>query len=418
MSKKLKFLLSLLALSFIFILTDKNDSDYDAIRKQHKEFLLKSPYKNTKNLTKQERKNIELPPNAYAERMWELSMNPYTGRTEPEKLFYLQKELREMRNPQNRISGVPGEPSNDETKWIHRGPYNVGGRTKAMMWDPNDQTNETVFAGGISGGIFKNTQISEANSPWVLVDENLPQNLAVSSIAYDPNETKTFYVGTGESYTGGDALGNGLWKSTDQGESWNKVMGGDTQTSYVAEYNKVEFVTPSLTKTYRFSEASFGPNVPQDAPIIADAVFGIDAAGDGDSGDGTDKDGCSSFSNASSIKDKIVVVNRGACYFATKAFNASIAQAKLLIVINNNTANPNEVITMGAPTDGSVDLSQIKIPSIMISNSDGNHLKSRLNNGTVRLSVQKTVSVASGYRIVPGTFYINDVVVRLSLIHI
>ena len=28
------------------------------------------------------------------------------------------------------------------------------------MWDPNDLTNETVFAGGISGGIFKNTSIS------------------------------------------------------------------------------------------------------------------------------------------------------------------------------------------------------------------------------------------------------------------
>ena len=87
------------------------------------------------------------------------------------------------------------------------------------MWDPNDLTNETVFAGGISGGIFKNTSISSQNSPWVLVDETLPQNLAVSSITYDPNDTKTFYVGTGESYTGGDALGNGLWKSTDGGLS-------------------------------------------------------------------------------------------------------------------------------------------------------------------------------------------------------
>ena len=412
MHKKIKILLGLLALSFLSILVNKNDIDYNEVRKQHKEFLLNSPYKNTKNLTKQERKNIELPPNAYAERMWELSMNPYTGRTEPEKLFYLQKELKEMRDPQNRIAGVPGEPNNDETKWIHRGPYNVGGRTKAMMWDPNDQTNETVFAGGISGGIFKNTSISNQNSPWELVDESLPQNLAVSSITFDPNDTNTFYVGTGESYTGGDALGNGLWKSTDRGESWNKVMGGDTQSSYVSQYNVVEFVTPSLTKTYRYSEASFGPNVPQDAPIIADAVIGIDAAGDGDSGNGTDKDGCSSFSNASSLKDKIVVVNRGACYFATKAFNASIAEAKLIIIINNNTTNPNEIITMGAPTDGSVDLNQIKIPSIMISNSDGTHLKSRLNNGTVRLSLQKTVSVASGYTIVPGTFYINDVVVR------
>ena len=46
-------------------------------------------------------------------------MNPYTGRTEPEKHFYLQKALREMRNPQNRISGVPGEPNNDETNVVH-----------------------------------------------------------------------------------------------------------------------------------------------------------------------------------------------------------------------------------------------------------------------------------------------------------
>jgi len=34
----------------------------------------------------------------------------------------------------------------------------------------------------------------------------------VSSIVYDPNDLKTFYVGTGESYTGAEALGNGLWK--------------------------------------------------------------------------------------------------------------------------------------------------------------------------------------------------------------
>ena len=67
MSKKLKFIFSLLALSFVFILIDKNNTDYDAIRKQHNDFLLKSPYKNTKNLTKQERKNNELPPTAYGE---------------------------------------------------------------------------------------------------------------------------------------------------------------------------------------------------------------------------------------------------------------------------------------------------------------------------------------------------------------
>ena len=410
MLNKIKYFLSLLVIFGIILIYNKYEHvDYDEVRKKHSEYLQNSPFKTTKNLNKQERKKIELPPNAYSERMFELSMNPYTGRTEPEKLFYLQKQLREMNDPQNRISGVPGEPNNDETKWIQRGPYNVGGRTKAMMWDPNDSTNETVFAGGISGGIFKNTNISNQNSPWVLVDESLPQNLAVSSITYDPNDTKTFYVGTGESYTGGDALGNGLWKSTDGGDSWNKVMGGDTQSSYVSEYNVVEIVTPNSDRTYRFVEASFGPGVPTDNAIVEDAVLGLDAANDGDQSNGTDKDGCSSFSNASSLNGKIAIVDRGACYFATKTVNAQAAGAKLLIIINNVDGAP---VGMAAPTDGSVDLNSINIPTIMISKADGNNLKNLLNSGNVKLHVLKTVNVASGYTIVPGTFYINDVVVR------
>ena len=116
-------------------------------------------------------KKMELPPNAYNERMWELSMNPYTGRTEPEKLFRLQKELREKNDPQNRIAGVPGEPNNDETKWVHRGPYNVGGRTKAMMWTPMTlQTRQYLQVESLAV-YSKNTSISNPNSPWTLVDE-------------------------------------------------------------------------------------------------------------------------------------------------------------------------------------------------------------------------------------------------------
>ena len=409
MSNKIKLFIVSIILVFVYTLTDGNNIDYNEIRKNHKEFLDNSPYSKTKNLSKIDRKKIELPPNAYAERMWELSMNPYTGRIEPEKLFYLQKQLRENSLAQNRISGVPGEPDNDETKWIQRGPYNVGGRTKAMMWDPNDATNETVFAGGISGGIFKNTNISNQNSSWELVDESLPQNLAVSSIAYDPNDTKTFYVGTGESYTGGDALGNGLWKSSDSGDSWEKVMGGDTQTSYVSGYNVVEIIEPDSNRTYRYVVASFGPGIPTESPIELDAVLGVDASGDGD-GNGTDKDGCSSFSNSSSINNKIVVVDRGSCYFAAKTVNAQNAGAKLLIIINNIDGPP---VGMAAPTDGSIDLNSITIPTIMISKSDGNNLRNLINSSdNVKLSIQRTVTVASGYTIVPGTFYINDVVVR------
>ena len=408
--KNLKYIFPLVIAILAVAIYDYDKIDYDEVRKNHAEFLKNSPFKETNQLSKAERKKMELPPNAYAQRMWELTMNPYTGRTEPEKLFYLQKELGQMGDPQNRIAGVPGEPDNEETKWIQRGPYNVGGRTKAIMWDPNDSTNETVFAGGISGGIFKNTSISQANSVWELVDETLPQNLAVSSITYDPNNTNIFYVGTGESYTGGDALGNGLWKSIDGGESWNKIMGGDTESSYESGYNVVKINNPNSNRTFRYVEASFGPGVPTDSPVVLDAIAGTDASGDGTDGNGTAQDGCSTLSNSGSISGKIAVVDRGACYFATKTVNAQAAGAKLLIIINNVDGPP---VGMSAPTDGSVDLSSINIPTIMISRADGNTLRNLMkNNDNVTLSIQKTVTVASGYTIVPGSFYINDVVVR------
>jgi hypothetical protein len=40
--------------------------------------------------------------------------------------------------------------------WIERGPYSIGGRTRAIMYDPNDATGKRVFAGGVSGGLWVN----------------------------------------------------------------------------------------------------------------------------------------------------------------------------------------------------------------------------------------------------------------------
>ena len=63
----------------------------------------------------------------------------------------------------------------------------------------------------VGGGIFKNTNISNLESKWIHITDGLPDNIPVSKITYDPNNKSIFY-GTGESYTGADALGNGLWK--------------------------------------------------------------------------------------------------------------------------------------------------------------------------------------------------------------
>ena len=60
------------------------------------------------------------------------------------------------------------------------------------------------------------------NSEWVHITSGIPDNIPVSSIVFDPNDKKTFYVGTGESYTG-QALKWTL-KSSDGGITWNNVF--------------------------------------------------------------------------------------------------------------------------------------------------------------------------------------------------
>lgn len=51
-----------------------------------------------------------------------------------------------------------GGISND-VAWLERGPGNVGGRTRTIMVDPNDPTGKTVWAGSVSGGLWKTTDI-------------------------------------------------------------------------------------------------------------------------------------------------------------------------------------------------------------------------------------------------------------------
>ena len=90
------------------------------------ENLNNSPFKDVQNFPKP-REEIELPPNSYYEKMWELSMNPLTGRPEVEDLFRLQKTLRDAEKIDERQStvagvrrsAVPGE--NEQMKWIQEG---------------------------------------------------------------------------------------------------------------------------------------------------------------------------------------------------------------------------------------------------------------------------------------------------------
>ncbi len=113
------------------------------------------------------------------------------------------------------------------------GGSNMGGRTRAIMYDPNEASGNKVWAGAVTGGLWYNNDITNDLSSWVPVND-FWQNLSVSCIVSDPNNTQTFYLGTGEAetsrviYRESSGVGAGIMKSTDGGESWDFLPSTET----------------------------------------------------------------------------------------------------------------------------------------------------------------------------------------------
>ncbi len=107
--------------------------------------------------------------------------------------------------------------------WTSIGPGNIGGRTRALLIHPADPN--IMYAAGVSGGIWKSTNGGQA---WTPLGDSLA-TLAVSSMAFEPGNPNTIYVGTGEGVvlaeedTIGDFRGAGIFKTTDGGANWVRL---------------------------------------------------------------------------------------------------------------------------------------------------------------------------------------------------
>ncbi|MCP4550656.1 MAG: T9SS type A sorting domain-containing protein [Bacteroidetes bacterium] len=107
-------------------------------------------------------------------------------------------------------------------------PSNMAGRTRSFMIDPNDPSGKKAWVGSVTGGLWFNNDFLDDNSPWLPLDD-FWSNLVVSSIIHDPNDTDVFYVGTGEAQTAftiyreSSGVGVGIWKTTDGGQSWSLI---------------------------------------------------------------------------------------------------------------------------------------------------------------------------------------------------
>lgn len=112
---------------------------------------------------------------------------------------------------------VPGDT------WVGIGPApianaqatnSVSGRVRAVVIDPSDPSGNTIYIGGAQGGVWKTLN---GGASWKPMSDHIA-SIAISSLVLDPADSKIVYAGTGE--IGGGIYGAGVFRSADRGKTW------------------------------------------------------------------------------------------------------------------------------------------------------------------------------------------------------
>ena len=116
----------------------------------------------------------------------------------------------------NSLSGV--------MRWRCIGPFR-GGRVVAVAGHPTETA--TFYFGAVAGGVWKTT---DAGVYWRNVSDRYFSASSVGAIAVSESDPNVIYVGTGESSIRNDVThGDGVYKSTDGGETWRNMGLRDTR---------------------------------------------------------------------------------------------------------------------------------------------------------------------------------------------
>ena len=114
------------------------------------------------------------------------------------------------------------------TPWTLQGPANYAGRINSIAVKPDDEN--TVLVGFAGGGIFKTT---DAGATWTPVFDNQAE-LSIGALAFDPSNPNIAYAGTGDVNMPSVLYnGVGVYKSTDAGNTWQYL--GLSQAGIISE---------------------------------------------------------------------------------------------------------------------------------------------------------------------------------------
>jgi len=108
-------------------------------------------------------------------------------------------------------------------RWRELGPTNQAGRVSVFVGVPGDPY--TMYVSGANGGIFKSVN---GGITWKAIFDDQPV-LSIGDIAIAPSNPHVLYVGTGEGNPRNNAsFGNGVYRSGDGGDTWTHLGLADT----------------------------------------------------------------------------------------------------------------------------------------------------------------------------------------------
>jgi photosystem II stability/assembly factor-like uncharacterized protein len=94
-----------------------------------------------------------------------------------------------------------------------------GGRSSAIAGVPNKPF--TFYMGGSGSGVWKT---EDAGTTWNNISDGQIKVGSIGAIAIAPSDNNVVYVGTGSAAPRGNVSnGNGMYRSTDSGETWTKI---------------------------------------------------------------------------------------------------------------------------------------------------------------------------------------------------
>ncbi len=141
--------------------------------------------------------------------------------------------------------------ANTGINWFLRGPQNLGGRTRALALDVKNSNR--IIVGGVSGGVWISEDLGKS-----FEKATTPQQFhSVTCIAQDTRAgfENIWYYGTGEQNgNSSDLLGNGIYKSTDNGLNWTLLESTQNDVSNIVsslgDFRYVKDIKVSATTGY------------------------------------------------------------------------------------------------------------------------------------------------------------------------